>query len=177
MSLDYARRFPTDFPRLGNRYKKKSDNTDRYNCIAWAMSECHRPWWPGCVEPAGYWPPTLSEEETIENFIDAFRQKGYELCVGAHHEWRFEKIAIYADRTGVPTHAARQSWSGIWFSKLGQNVDISHRSLDALAQGLYGTVVQTMKRPWTRERLVTAVKLSLKTSTKTARFFRKPTTP
>src|ERR1035438_2136458 len=121
----YARNFPTNFPRLGNRYSRKSSSTDQYNCIAWAMSECHRPWWPGCVEPAGYWPLDLPQDETIENFIVAFQKKGYELCDGTHHEWRFEKVALYANQMGIPTHAARQSWRGTWFSKLGTNVDIT----------------------------------------------------
>jgi len=109
MPAGYAKNFPSNFPRLGANYLKKSSDTDQYNCIAWAMSECHRPWWPGS-EPAGYWPPDLPHDETIDNFVEAFRRKGYELCAGAHHEWLFEKVAIYADLKGVPTHAARQPW-------------------------------------------------------------------
>jgi hypothetical protein len=159
---DYSRHFPINFPRLGNRYRKKSSYTDKYNCIAWAMSECHRPWWPGSA-PEGYW-PLPSSDVTLDNFVAAFKLKGYELCVGAHHEWRFEKVAIYVDRRGEPTHAARQSWRGIWFSKLGSNVDITHESLDALEAGLYGTVVQMMKRSWTVERLTTAGIVRIKTS-------------
>ena len=163
MAPAYARNFPRDFPRLGDRYSRKSCSTDQYNCIAWAMSECHKPWWPGS-EPDGYWPPDLPADITIENFIAAFRKKGYEVCVGLHHEWRFEKIALYVDRMGKPTHAARQSWRGTWFSKLGTNVDISHGSLYSLEDGLYGTVVQAMKRPWTVERFATAMLLRIKTS-------------
>jgi len=164
MPPDFARNFPSNFPRLGNQYAMKSSRTDQYNCIAWAMSECYRPWWPGCVEPAGYWPPDLPSDETIDNFIAAFQKKGYEICVGAHHEWRYEKVALFADQMGIPTHAARQSWRGAWFSKLGTNVDITHGSLRSLEDGLYGTVVQTMKRPWTTRRIATAVLLRIKTS-------------
>src|SRR5712692_9736276 len=120
MSSSYAKKFPVEFPLLGTRYQEKSGQTDRYNCIAWAMSECQRPWWPGSA-PEGYWPLDLPPDETIDNFIAAFRKKGYVPCVGAHHERRFEKVALYANRRGAPTHAARQSWLGVWFSKLGTN--------------------------------------------------------
>jgi hypothetical protein len=159
----YARSFPIDFPLLRNEYSKKSCNTERYNCIAWAMGECHRPWWLGSA-PEGYWPPTLPPDETIDNFIRAFSEIGYSVCNGAHHERRFEKIAIYADRRGAPTHAARQSWRGVWSSKLGMNVDITHQSLQSLESGLYGFVVVVMRRPWTGRRLVSALELKIKTS-------------
>lgn len=162
MSAAYASRFQHQFPRLGNRYRKKSSPTDKYNCIAWAMGEYHRPWWPGSV-PEGYWPADLPPEETIENFVAAFEKIGYELCVGSHHEWRFQKIVIYADSQGIPTHAARLSLCGTWISKLGQNVDISHRSHDLLDGPLYGTVVRVMKRPWTLRRIVSACFVRLRT--------------
>jgi hypothetical protein len=163
MSSGYASPFSRDFPHLGNQYQKKSSYTNQYNCIAWAMSECHRPWWPGSA-PDGYWPANLPPTLTIDNFVAAFRQKGYELCQGSHHEWRFERVALYADRLGVPTHAARQSWRGVWFSKLGQNIDITHKSLEALEGGTYGAVVHMMKRPWTLQRLATAAIVRIKTS-------------
>ena|SRR5438093_12138462 len=127
MAPSYARGFPHNFPKLGNRYQKKSHRTDQYNCIAWAASECHRPWWPGGA-PEAYWPPNLPPDETLDNFTNAFIEIGYEVCTGAHYEWRFEKIALYVNRRGVPTHAAKQTWTGAWISKLGKNVDIKHRT-------------------------------------------------
>ena len=162
MSQGYARQFPLHFPRLGSNFRKKSCPTDRYNCIAWAMSECHRPWWPGSA-PEGYW-PRLQSDVTIENFVHAFETKGYQLCVGAHYELLFEKVALYADRNGTPTHAARLSWRGQWISKLGQNVDIKHDTLEGLEAGLYGSVVLMMRRAWTPTRLAVAAILSLRTS-------------
>lgn len=158
----YARDFPIHFPQLRDGYSKTSCHTERYNCIAWAAGECHRPWWPGSA-PEGYWPLT-DTDETIDNFVAAFRTKGYEVCIGAHHEKGFEKIAIYADYYGTPTHAARQSRAGIWSSKLGRNVDITHDSLQSLESGLYGFVVVTMKRPWTRSRIAKAFLLRMRTS-------------
>ena len=44
------------------------------------------------------------------------------------------------------THAARQLLSGKWTSKLGKSVDIEHDTTDVVARGLYGEVVQIMKR-------------------------------
>jgi hypothetical protein len=160
MSRIYAARFPTNFPRLGNQYRKRSCATELYNCIAWAMSECHRPWWPG-AEPAAYWPVELSPDVTIENFVFAFMKKGYQPCVGAHHEWRFEKIAIYADRYGEPAHAARSLLFGGWISKLGRNVDIRHESLEVLEGGLYGSVIQVMRRPRTAKLVMVAFVMRL----------------
>ena len=168
MSPSYAKKFAAQFPRLGHQYKKKSCPTDQYNCIAWAMGECRRPWWPGSA-PEGYWPPDLPPDVTIDNFIAAFRKLEYELCVGVHHEWRFEKVALYADQQGVPTHAARLSWRGVWISKLGQNVDIAHKSHELLDGPLYGTVVHVMRRPWTLSRLAAALILRIRTSSAVTR--------
>ena len=165
MSHSYARQFPLIFPQLGHNFKKKSCPTNKYNCIAWAMSECRRPWWPG-VAPEAYWPPGLPPDETIENFVHAFQGKGYRLCEGAHFEFLFEKVALYADRRGTPTHAARLSWTGEWISKIGQNVDIKHDTLQGLEGGLYGSVVHLMKRRWTPARIVTAAVLSIRTSSR-----------
>jgi len=161
----------TKFPNLGNQYKKKSCSTDQYNCIAWAIGECHRPWWPGSA-PEYYWPPDLPPDETTENFVEAFRQVGYELCVGAHHEWLFEKVALYADRSGIPTHAARLSWRGVWISKIGQNIDIATKSPEPLDGPLYGTVVCVMRRRWTVYRLATALILRMRTSSAITRWIR-----
>jgi hypothetical protein len=72
---------------------------------------------------------------TLENFANAFRLSGYEICAGAQREWKFEKVAIYIDRKGQPTHAARQSLFGGWISKLGTNVDIKHKTLELLEGG------------------------------------------
>lgn len=171
MSTDYARGFPRDFPRLRDRYLRTSHRTDQYNCIAWAAGECHRPWWPGGTSPEVYWPPNLPADLTLENFANAFRLMGYETCVGAHREWRFEKVAIYVNRKGQPTHAARQSLFGGWISKLGPNVDIKHETLEVLEGGLYGSVEQIMKRHWTISRVVLALFLRIKTS---SRFKREP---
>jgi hypothetical protein len=160
----YARSFSRDFPHLGNRFRKKSGTTQDYNCIAWAIGEIHRPWWPDGA-PHYYWPPDITPDETLEAFIAAFEKYGgYEVCVGAHHEWRFQKIALYVGDWGEPTHAARQTWTGVWHSKIGDNIDLTHKTLDYLAGGIYGAPACTMKRQWTLERLIAAWLLRIKTS-------------
>ena len=62
----------------------------------------------------------------------------------------FEKIALYAQRIpGIgwePTHAARQLSDGCWTSKLGTLEDIEHFGVDAVADGIHGTVVRYLRR-------------------------------
>jgi hypothetical protein len=90
-----------------------------------------------------------------------FRGLGFELSDNDKLERGYEKIAIYADAGGVPTHAARQLDSGKWTSKLGRLEDIEHDTLSSL-QGpsppAYGEVRQVLRRrrqagsvrPWER---------------------------
>ena len=106
-----------------------------YNCIAWAIGEIHRPWWPNAA-PEYFWPSDLPQDETLDSFIAAFRKYGgYEVCVGGRRELRFQKIALYVDNQGTPTHAARQTWRGAWHSKIGYNVDLIHKTLEHLEGG------------------------------------------
>ena len=46
-----------------------SNETEEYNCIAWAAHDTERWWWPG----AGvYWPSGVREEETLDAFEEAY---------------------------------------------------------------------------------------------------------
>ena len=45
------------------------------------------------------------------------------------------------------THAARQLPNGKWTSKLGKAEDVEHESPEDVAGGVYGEVVQFMRRP------------------------------
>jgi hypothetical protein len=134
------------FPHLnGNNFKQTSPETSDYNCIAWAAEEDDRFWWP---IPAGiaYWPQGVSRSESIESFLDAFRNLGYEICQSGGLEIEYQKVAIYVNNNGNPTHMARQLPDGSWTSKLGQNIDINHSTLDALHGPAYGTVTTFMRR-------------------------------
>lgn len=91
-------------------------------------------------------------EETLAAFIRAFELSGYSICQSEVPEPGVEKIAIFVDSLGEPTHAAKQlnDGTGWWKSKLGwQNdvhtVDIEHE-LHAVGGGCYGTVARVMAR-------------------------------
>jgi hypothetical protein len=117
--------------------------TSNYNCIAWAAADDQRFWWP---TPYSYWPAGAPREVNLESFETAYATMGYLACDDGTLESGFEKIAIFADSDGKPTHAARQLPDGFWTSKLGHSVDIRHE-LHALAGSNYGTVVKFLKRP------------------------------
>lgn len=134
------------FPGLiGTSYQATSPATDVYNCIAWAAG-CDTEWcWPMEV-PGVSWPAGVPNDESMAAFEAMFSTLGYFPCADAELEREFEKIAIFADADGVPTHAARQLATGRWTSKLGKLEDIEHDLL-ALTGFEYGTVARIMKRP------------------------------
>lgn len=129
-----------------SQYKITSEESRWYNCVAFAAGETHRWWWP----IGAYWPEQVPRHETIEGFIRAFQALGYSPCDDGTLEAGYEKVAIYADESGVPTHMARQLPSGMWISKCGSLEDIEHEALEALA-GFgptgYGEVVRFLQRP------------------------------
>lgn len=141
------------FPGFGGEGDEVRSPLDRrYNCIAFAAGDESRWWWPGPEEPGGaYWPEGLPRETTLDNFRNAFRLLGYEECDSFELEDGYEKVAIYASASGVPTHAARQLSSGRWASKLGKFVDVHHARLEGVmgGEGLadYGSPVLAMRRP------------------------------
>jgi hypothetical protein len=119
-----------------------------YNCIAWAAGESNIPWWP--VIAAGvYWPDGVPPDCTVSAFVLAFGTVGY-------REWSkengnledgYEKIAIYADGNGEPTHAARQLPNGMWVSKIGREwKDVEHATVEAIEGIDYGKVVKYLRR-------------------------------
>jgi hypothetical protein len=80
----------------------------------------------------------------------AFQSLGYETCPDGTLEENTDKIAIYVDAYGTPTHVARQLSTGAWTSKLGRSQDIEHRTelvLEGAGQDCYGHVRLYMKRP------------------------------
>jgi hypothetical protein len=110
--------------------KITSPKTPLYNCIAFAAGETHGWWWPLMA----YWPESVPREETLDAFIAAFVTIGYSPCADSMIESGFEKVAIYVDETGTPTHMARQLSSGAWTSKCGRLEDIEHDKLEVVAE-------------------------------------------
>jgi hypothetical protein len=131
------------FPALG-LYRITSPRSEKHNCIAWTAGDVTRWWWPE-HEPGIYWPPELEREETLSTLVAAFALLGYESCADTDGDGGFERIALYADATGCPSHAARQLASGRWTSKLGRAEDIEHALAD-LEGEVYGKVVLLMRR-------------------------------
>ena len=133
------------FPGLrGSAYEVSSPPDDVYNCIAWAANDKLRWWWPDMLKKR-YWAAGVLRDETLAGFQAAFASLGYAVCDGEGLEAGFEKVALFADADGFPTHAARQLDSGRWTSKLGEIEDIEHalRDLEGVE---YGSVVLVMKR-------------------------------
>jgi hypothetical protein len=137
------------FPRLRpGAYQVTSPAHPRYNCIAWAAGDTSIWWWP--IEENGvFWPTSAPMEESVEAFQSAFATLGYEVCESELEEPGFEKIAIFAESDGMPSHAARQLANGRWTSKFGAMEDIVHDLRD-LEGDVYGAVVRIMKRPQAR---------------------------
>jgi hypothetical protein len=135
-----------DFPRLtqGN-HRITSPASFEYNCIAWSAGDTDR-WW----QPGRYWPiESRPNDYGIAILEQAFSALGFEDCVDGSLEDDFEKVALFGS-SSFYTHAARQLASGKWTSNLGRSEDIEHDSPDDVAGGVYGEVVQFMKRPRSR---------------------------
>lgn len=77
----------------------------------------------------------------------AFLSLGYEDC-GMNESLvaGYLKVALYASGGFVYTHAARQLPTGKWTSQLGKSVDTEHDTPDVVAGGLYGEVMQVMRK-------------------------------
>ena len=134
------------FPLLqSSLFQVTSPATRDYNCVAWAVADMARWWWPDPVSAAAFWPPDAPLQETIEAFIQAVATLGYLPCSSEELEAGSEKVAVFA-RDGIPNHVSRQLSDGRWTSKLGQREDIVHE-LHALSGEIYGSVVQVLRRP------------------------------
>jgi hypothetical protein len=118
-----------------------------YNCVAWAAGNPTEWWWPlAAPERRTFWPAAAPRHVTVDAFVAALVTVGYSVCTDASLQPGFEKVALFADENGVPTHAARQLPSGRWTSKLSQSEDIEH-DLRALEGQVYGTAAVFLRRP------------------------------
>ena len=114
----------------------------------WERAGCvRRTWWWPIEDPQRvFWPIGVPREETLEALRTLFETLGYAVCPDSDPETGYEKIALFANSAGLPTHAARQLENGRWTSKLGQLERIEH-ALPDLEGTAYGSVVLVMKRP------------------------------
>jgi hypothetical protein len=139
---DLERHFPGLVP---GAYKVTSPSDPQYNCAGWAAGETHR-WWDPTSGGGYYWPAGVAQDQSVAALIAVFATLQYQPCSDPRLEPEAEKLAIYADAQGLPTHVARQLLSGAWTSKLGGSEDVEHATLAALEGGLYGKVVQCLRR-------------------------------
>jgi hypothetical protein len=131
---------PKDFPNLEpSDFDITSPKTPEYNCIGWAAGEMA--WWEPDQYHTYYWPAKVPREYTMSAYVLAYRSIGYQPCGSPQFEEGHEKIALYADDEGTPTHAARQLPCGQWTSKLGDFEDIEHLTLTCLNGPEYGAPV------------------------------------
>lgn len=133
-----------DFPRLTPaNHRVTSPATIDYNCVAWAAEDSENWWQPGIFWIPADWPAHDSGLGALEN---VFRSLGYADCgPDVVLEPGFQKVALYGSGF-VYTHAARQLPSGRWTSKLGKDRDIEHDNPEDVAGGVYGEVMQVMRR-------------------------------
>lgn len=135
----------------GSNWEPQSSRNPSYNCFAWAGRE-----WYHWVDPPGtapwtYWPEDLPEWDSVDNYIRLYERLGFSCCEDGEPSDQFEKIALFADSSQSPQHAARQLRSGRWTSKFGKGIDFEH-DLDTInGDPAVGSVVQFMKRPWPLE--------------------------
>ena len=139
------------FTSLKGRFEVTSPPDEEYNCIAWTLNDKKQWWWPTPSGqgrwPGKYWPPGVLHEETLSAFTALYKEFRFEICTGVEFETGFDKIAIFVDSGGSVTHAARWWYEDRgWSSKLGEENDIRHHTLESLEGHSYGKVVQIMKR-------------------------------
>lgn len=138
--LEARLRIVAEFPGLQQTpFEITSPRTPQYNCIAWAVGDDARFWWPHL-----FWPPNVKRQRTRKAFVAAFKTKGFVPCDGPDFEFGFEKIVLY-EKDGLPTHAARLLEDGRWASKLGSSHDITH-ALNGLNGENYGTPAIFLRR-------------------------------
>ena len=133
-----------DFPNSSiEHFHITSPPTPDYNCIAWAYGDNTKWYWP--MSDFSFWPNDIEQEVMLSSFISLFSKQGYAVCDSDELEIGFEKVAIYSDKQGVPTHAARQLNDGTWTSKLGMLFDVSH-TIYSIDGGAYGSICTCLKR-------------------------------
>lgn len=158
---DRRARLLSAFSRLRpERFIIQSERTHAYNCVAWAAGSTGAWWWP---DHRSFWPEGVARETTIEAFIAAFSTIGYVRCRSTRRRRGVEKIAIYVDQRGQPTHTARLLESGRWTSKLGNCEDIEH-DFDGLTghdNQEYGDVIIIMAKRSSSRRGILALAMKL----------------
>ena len=138
------------YPELRKQgYRVTSEDTVnklvRYNCVAWAADGDDEIWWEPIKEPGFYWPKGISDDGTLESYVEIFKLLGYKKCDSERFEFFHERIILYGYPEGSFSHVAYQLYTG-WTSKLGDWQDIKHKTSEGLEGDYCGQVEIVMKR-------------------------------
>jgi len=136
-------RFREYFPNVSDSVQITSPETPEYNCFAWVTGTTDA-WW----EPGRTWPIDASTDWNVDVVLKAYESQGFARCQDGASAPGFEKIAVYCNEGGEPTHVAKQLQNGRWSSKLGTWEDVEHDLPDFEgAHPAYGQARVFMKRP------------------------------
>ncbi len=135
------------FPKIAGKYRRTSDATINYNCLAWAVG-ANWAWFDPTRRIAGYfWPVGIEREWTTPAIRKLLSHFGFEEeAENSDPEDGYVKVAVYLDNDGTPTHFARQLENGKWTSKLGELIDVDHETLDCLECDAYGAAGFFLKK-------------------------------
>lgn len=129
------------FPNLKKFNIIETEYNPVYNCIAYAMSDKTRYWWP----IGGYWLKEANFGITLRSFYILFELHNYISCQNNYtYEEGYEKVALFF-KNNIPTHACRQKDNNWWISKLGPHQLIEHNLFELQGQE-YGIVCEIFKR-------------------------------
>jgi hypothetical protein len=132
------------FPSLNRRNcKRKSPDDFSYNCLAFALGDKTN-WWEPPGEFGFYWPPGFPGDLSVETVTAIIRLHGFIVELEPKAVPRAEAVAIYA-KGEEWLHFAKFT-DGVWASKMGEDHDITHASLELLEGDLYGKVVKILSR-------------------------------
>jgi hypothetical protein len=144
------------FPYVVDKpYEITSCSTIHYNCFAWAAEDDTRRWLPE-INPDGrtvggfYWPtePEIPALLTVWALEKVYETRGFVPCDDGGHVPGVQKLAIYGYDRHSATHAARQTDTGTWLSKMGPLADIEHERVDDIVGGMVAEIQAYMSRPW-----------------------------
>ncbi len=131
------------FPRLAREgYEIVGEPTRGYNCVAYAAGD-NKKWWD--FTETRYWPDYATRTDRMEGLIEVFTGLGFQRCRGNSHEGGYVKVALYEEH-GVWKHAALQTPTGRWRSKLGEGPLIEHLRPESLTGEVYGNPTIHMRR-------------------------------
>ena len=137
---DFEARLASICPGAAGKCERKSSQTTRYNCLAWAVRDEDKPWYPRGDPKKSRWPADAPETLDIPSVVKALEMVGYEVCPAGDDDPEFERIVLFEDAEGFFAHAARQLPGGRWTSKLGAWEDVEHDDLACLEGGDYGKI-------------------------------------